>query len=132
MSANLIQLFNGPLSSSYRATQWLAISSREITLDFELACSGGPSTVEYYLEFSNDPSGPAYREIAQEDAGGGVVLMPVVVRTFADNNGTNLADGTHFFDTEYVRRHRLVRVQIRATAGTVRAKVTAPFGLLAR
>ena len=126
---SVTRLFKGPLSATFQATKWLAISAREITIDFDLTCSSGPSTVQYYLEFANDPAGPVYREVAQEDAGGGVVLMPVVVRTFADNGGTNLPDGRYFLDTEYVRRHRLVRVQIKASAGTVRAEITAPFGL---
>ncbi len=124
-------LFNGPLTGSFVATQPFAISAREFTLQFELETSGGPSTVEYYLEFGDAPAGPWYREIAQEDGGGGVVLMPMVVRTFADNNGTALADGTHLLDSEYVRRNRLVRVRMRVTAGAARAKVQAPFGIAA-
>jgi len=122
-------LFDAPLTNAFKPSKWIAIVSREFTFDFDLVAAGGPSTVQYYLEFANIPGGPAYREIAQEDTGSGVVQMPIVIRTFTDNNGTNLADGTYHFDTEYVRRHRLVRVQIQATAGTVRAKITAPFGI---
>lgn len=126
---NLLSLFKGPLPATFTPTAWLAITAREFTIDFDLTCSSGPSTVEYYLEFANAPTGPAYREVAQEDAGEGVVLMPEVVRTFSNSGSAVLADGHYFFDTEYVRRHRLVRVQIRAAAGTVQAQITAPFGL---
>lgn len=131
---DIVLMNNAPLSGSFRASSWLAIQNREFTLDFKLVVAGAAASVEYYLEFSSNPLNsavPVFREVAQEDGGGGQVLMPAVVRTFAENGGTTLPIGTHMFDTEYVRRHRTVRVQIRVTGegASARATITAPFGL---
>jgi hypothetical protein len=121
-------MFNGPLSSGYRPTKAVLISATEFTVDFELVISGSTATVQYYLEFGEDPDPNAkwYREIAEEDAGGGVVLMPVVIRSLAANAGGNLPVGTHLLDAEFKRRHRFVRLQL-SSAGTVACTVTAPF-----
>ncbi len=133
VAEDIVLLKNAPLSGSFRPSKWLAIQNKEFTLDFQLTVTGANATVQYYLEFTSNPtdtSAPVFRELAQEDGGGGEVLMPVVVRTFAENGGTDLPVGNYAFDTEYVRRHRAVRVQIRVTGigAAARATITAPFG----
>ncbi len=133
VAEDIVLLKNAPLTGSFRPSKWLAIQNKEFTLDFQLAITGGAATVEYYLEFTSNPtntSAPVFRELAQEDAGNGEVLMPAVVRTFAVAGGSDLPIGNYAFDTEYVRRHRAVRVQIRVTGdgAVARATITAPFG----
>ena len=124
-------LFNGPLTASFKETKVFAIQAREFTIDFMIVASGGPSTVQCYCEFAEELTGPWFREIAQEDGGAGVVLMPAVVRTFAVTGGSNLPDGTYNFDAQFIRRHKLVRLQMAVPTGAARVKVTAPFGLSA-
>ncbi len=122
-------LFNGPITASFAPTKAFAIQAREFTVDFVIVASSGPSTVQCYCEFAEAPAGPWFREIAQEDAGAGVVLMPEVVRTFAVSGGSNLPDGTYNLDAQFIRRHKLVRLQLAVPTGAATMKVTAPFGL---
>ncbi len=128
-------IFNAPLTSAFKPTRAFMIESNEITFYHDLVIATAAMSVEWYMEFSDNPGGasPVWRrEIAEEDAGGGVVLMPEVVRTFADNGGTTLSVGTHNLDAEFKRRNKFCRVQIRATGGgTARAKITIPFGIQA-
>jgi hypothetical protein len=124
-------LFNGPLSGSFVPTKAIALVAQKLTLDFEIAASGGPTTVQWYVEFADAPTGPWFREIAQEDSGQGQVLMPAVVRTFANTGGMSLTDGTYRFDAELVRQQRLARVQLAVGSGAAKVKVTAPFGIAA-
>lgn len=132
-----IQIFNKTLTDTFAVSQPFLIANNTITLDFKLDVTAGPASVEWYLEFGEDPSasGEWYREMAQEDPGGGVVLVPEVVRTFANNGASDLTSpATYFFDTELVRRHKLARVQIRVTdvdTMTVVATIRSQFGALA-
>lgn len=124
-------LFNGTLTASFQATKAVMVSAAELafTVDLELTVAGAPTSVVYYLEFGEDPSpaGKWYREIAEEDAGGGVVAMPFVLRTLQPNAGGNLPVGITRVDAEFKRRHKLARVQI-ASPGNVKALITTPFG----
>lgn len=116
------------LSASYTASRTLLIAGGAMTLDFLLNCSAGPSTVTFFLEFSEDGIN-WFAEVAEEDAGKGIVAMPKVVRTFADNNSTAIANNTAFaVSCQFKRRAQFGRVQIAASAGTVLATITAPFG----
>lgn len=126
-------IFNAALTSAFQPTRAFLIEANEITFYFDLTVTVAAATVEWYMEFTQSPGGssPVWRrEIAEEDAGQGVVLMPAVVRTFADNGSNNLAVGGHNFDAEFKRRNRFCRVQMKNTGGAVRAKVTIPFGML--
>jgi len=124
-----VTLFNGPLTGSFQPTKAIAIVAQKLTLDCALVTSGGPTTVQWYVEFADTPTGPWFRETTQEDAGKGQVLMPAVVRTFADNNSTNLADGTHNLDVQLPLQQRLARLQLAVGSGVAKVKITAPFGL---
>lgn len=114
------------------ASKSLMIASDKVTLDFLLNCSAGPSTVTFFLEFSED-NVAWFAEVAEEDAGKGVVSMPKVVRTFADNNSTAIANNTAFaVSCQFTRIAPFVRAQMAASAGTVVVtSLTAPFGTLA-
>lgn len=124
MSASL---FKGKLIGSFRASQSLLIAANTVTLDWQIVSSGGPTTLQWYMEFSDD-NADWHRELAEEDTGSGVVSMTVVVRTFHENGGAALADGTHKLNAQFVRRAQFVRVQMRVTAGAAQVTLTAPFG----
>jgi hypothetical protein len=121
------------LGAGNTASKGLLVTSGAVTLDFLLACSGGPSTVTFFLEFSEDNI-KWFTEVAEEDGGGGVVLMPKVVRTFADNNGVSIADNPAFaVSCQFTRRAPFVRVQMAVSAGVcVVTSLTAPYGTLAQ
>lgn len=126
-------IFNAALTGLFAPTRAFLIESNEITFYFNLVVTVGTVSIEWYMEFTDNPGGSApvwHREIAEEDAGSGVVLMPEVVRTFAASGGTTLPIGTHNLDAEFKRRNKFCRVQMRVTgAGAARAKVTIPFGV---
>lgn len=117
------------LGAGYTPSRTLMISGGKVTLDFLLACSGGPSTVTFFLEYSENGV-DWFAEVAEEDAGKGVVSMPKVIRTFADNNGTTIANNAAFAVTcQFKRLAQLVRVQMAVSAGAcVVTRLTAPFG----
>jgi hypothetical protein len=131
-----ITIFNRTLTGSFVASQSIVVVNNAVSLNFTLTVTNGPATIEWYLELGSDEATPTnsewFRELAEEDPGNGAVALPIVVRTFAANGGGGLADGTYRLDAELVRRAKMARVQIRATAGTVQATVTAPFGLVAQ
>jgi len=55
--------------------------------------------------------------------------MPEVIRTFATNNATALADGAHAYSTQFRRQEAFARIQSRITAGAcAQFVVTDPFG----
>lgn len=118
------------LTSGVKASQVLTIAGGVLTLNFKLVTSAGPSTVTYYLEFSDNLT-DWYREVAEEDAGKGVVQMPKVVRTITDNNSTTLADGTHFVSCQFTRQAQFARVQAAVAVGACVMSISAPFGTLA-
>jgi hypothetical protein len=117
------------LGAGNTASSALVIVGDTLTLDFDLNCSGGPTTVTFFLEFSED-NATWFAEVAEEDAGKGVVSMPKVVRTFADNNGTAIANNASFrASCQFKRRAPLVRVQMAVTAGACTvSSLTAPYG----
>ena len=126
----MVVLFKKALTGSFVASNYTIISAEKLTLDFDFTTTGGPSTIQWYLEFASDPiNGPWRREVAEEDAAGGAVLMPLVIRTFADNAGTNLADGTYGISTQFQRQESFARVQAKITAGACAGFViTDPYG----
>lgn len=125
-----IQLFKGPLTGSFKPSTPFLIVAGEFALDWKIVASSGPTTLEWYLEFgpSNQATGPWHQETAEEDNSKGVVLMPAVVRTFANNNSTTLSDGTWYFDTEFKRKAQFARVQMRVSAGAARVELVTPTG----
>jgi len=121
------------LGAGFTASKGLMIAGDTLTLNFLLACSGGPSTVTFFLEFSEDGK-TWFAEVAEEDAGKGVVSMPKVVRTLADNNATNIADNAAFaISCQFKRRMLIARVQMAVSAGAaVVTSLTAPYGTIAQ
>lgn len=114
----MVVLFKKALTGAFVASGYTMLAGGILTLDFDFATTGGPSTIEWYLEFASDPiNGPWRREVAEEDAGMGVVSMPLVIRHFADNAGTQLTDGTYGISTQFQRQEAFARVQSRITAG---------------
>lgn len=125
-----VTLFKKALTGSFVASGYTMIAGEKLTLDFDFTTSGGPSTIDWYIEFASDPiNGPWRREVAEEDGGMGVVSMPKVIRTFADNGGTQLTDGAHSLSAQFRRQAAFARIQSRITAGACASfVVTDPNG----
>lgn len=120
-------IFNAALTGAFVASKPTQLVNEELTLDFTLVTTGGPTTVNWFPEFSEDLKN-WFREVAEEDAGKGVISMPKAVRTFADNGGTQLSDGTHLLSVQLVRQKPFARIQIEVTAGAATAQVNAVNG----
>jgi hypothetical protein len=120
-----VVILNTKLTASFQASLPVLIQGNQLTLDWDIVASGGPTQIQWYMEFAAAPGGPWRRETAEEDGGSGVVLMPIVVRTFADNNGTELSNGTFGLSTQFVRQEGLARIQARVAAGVAAVTVTA-------
>ena len=126
-----VLMFNGTLGAGFKASSWLQIAAEEVTLAFHLATSTGPTAINWFLEFSDDPtpkSPIASREVDEQDTGNGVITMSKVLRTFKENGGANLADGTHDLSAQFTRQAPYVRFQIQVTTGAATAKVTSSTG----
>ena len=119
-----VVIFNGTLVAGFVPTKYVLLPADKLTLAFHLVTSGGPSTVRWFPEYSDDLVTWS-REVAEEDAAGGVVLMPKTIRTFADNAGTQLADGTHDLSVQLIRQGKFARLQVQVAAGASTAIVTA-------
>lgn len=107
------------LTTGFSTSAAVLIVDRNLEIDFDLTCSAGPSTVKYFIQYSEDLV-TWYDEVAEENAGHGVVSMPKALRTFADNGSTGVANNTNFRVTcPFTRPHQFARIQIAATVGTV-------------
>ena len=127
-----VQLFNSNLTNAFQPTQPILMVGDTLTLDFTFTVTGGVGTsVAWYLEFSSDPAATLWaREIAEEDAGAGVVAMPLVIRTLQTNGAGTFAAGTYAVSAQLLRKHLYARLQIRAPVGTIsNMSIVAPFGL---
>lgn len=131
-----IQMFNGALTGAFQPSQPIMLTAERFTIDWLLTVAAGAVAVlEWYLEFASDDPNAAstqwFREVAEEDATGGDVNMPKVVRTFEENGGGGLtAATTHGLSTQFVRAHNFVRVQVRLLSGAATtAQILARFGL---
>ena len=122
-------MLKATLTGSFQPSAPVLLVANQLTLDWDITASSGPTTLEWYLEFASDPAGPWRREVAEEDAGKGVVSMPEVVRTFANNNGTALADGSYGYEMQFVRQAALARVQVAVAAGAAVVTVSSPTGI---
>lgn len=133
----MIKLFEAQLTAVNQATPAFMITGDHCVLDFDFDVSV-LATIEWFLEFTPDnpnviPQAQTtwHREVSEENAGGGVVSMPNVVRTFpAVAVGNRAANTAQARDAQFVRTHQFARIQIRASAGTVeRARIRVPFGV---
>lgn len=127
---SLILMQGVALTTGTTSSLALMLVSEQLEIDFDLTCIGGPSKVEYFIEYSEDLI-TWFAEVADEDVGRGVTLMPKAVRTLADNSSSAIADNPHFRATcQFVRKAPFARIQMTASQGTVVVnKITAPFGL---
>lgn len=128
-----ILLFNKPLTGAFVPTIWLTITAEQLTLAFHLVTSGGPTAVDFYLEFTDDPTGPApvaSREVDNQDTGNGAITMSKVIRTFQENGGAKLTDGTHDLERQFPCQPPFARLQIRVSAGAATARITSSSGEL--
>lgn len=121
-----LQLFKKLLTTSYVASSPIAIDSDDLTLFFDLTLSGGPTTVDFYLEYTDDDptdSATTWRQEVDEVDVAGAVTHNIVTRTFGA-----LADGTYNLALQFTRRAPYARLQIKGSVGGGLAIVTAPFG----
>ena len=114
------------------------VGAANISLDFLFEIITAATGVLWFLEYTDaDPNVAAtqwFREVAEEDTGGGAVDMPVVERRFRANGGADLGVATHGLSVQFVRKHEYYRVQvaIAAAGGAVtRMRVFAQFGAAA-
>lgn len=115
-----IQVFNKALTGSFVPSEWFLLVGGQISLAWHLVTAGGPTSVEWFLEFTDDPTGTptADREVDESDAAGnGAITMSKVIRTFQENGGAGLADGAHDLSTQFIRQRPYARVQVRVSAG---------------
>ena len=124
-------IFNGVPPTAPAAavpTTALLIVAERIVFDMEIT-STADGRLDWHMEFtSDDPLSPAarwYREVSEDDMGGGVVDMPAVARNYVVTGAavTRLS-------AQFVRAHRFVRLQLQQTAaaGISRVRIEAPFG----
>lgn len=129
----MIQLFKGRLPVTFGPTAWFLLTGAKIPLEFQFTTSAGPTRIDYYLEFTDDPTLPSpitFREVDEQDVGNGVVTMSKVIRTFQENNGGFLQNGVHNLSCQLLRLAPIARLQIQASAGTATAIITASSGEL--
>jgi hypothetical protein len=126
-----IVLFNAAAPVAFAPSKPLLMSADKFTVDFDIVvpAAGGPSKLEWFLEFATDDpldAGTRWaREVAEEDVGAGVTDMPDVVRNFSA-----LPDGTSHKSAQFIRAHRFVRIQLQLAAGLIsQVTIRAPFGV---
>lgn len=130
---SVLELFNGAAAAAFTPSKPFLISGERTTLDFLFTLPAPGATLEWFLEFtSDDPNAAAARwarEVAEEDVGGGVTNMPLVLRNFAGIVNDEKRS------CQFVRAHRFCRVQFRLAAASPaidNVTILAPFGLLAQ
>jgi hypothetical protein len=127
-----ITIFNAALGGAFVASQPILMQGERVSLDFDIAVTAGPCTVEWFLEFATgNPLAPGAlwrREVAEEDIGGGVTNMPKVVRKLLENGGAGLAVGTHRLSAQAIRAHQFFRIQMRVALGAASAVAHSVFG----
>lgn len=120
-------LFKKALTTGYVMSQPLAIDSDDLTLFFTMVLSGGPTTVDFFLEYTdenpNDSASTWYQEVDEVDNGTGGVTHNIVTRTFGA-----LADGSYNLALQFTRRAQYARIQIKADVAGGLATIIAPFG----
>lgn len=130
-----VQIFKGVLTGSFVASQVLMLNGDKATFDFTLVTTGAPTSVDWYMAFGDSPAACDFREVEQTDAdpavNPGAILMPKIVRSFAELGGAALANGTHKLSAQFQVKHAFVRLYLRVSAGACNATVTAPFGSIA-
>ncbi len=133
------RIFNNQvLTTSFVASKVFILGAEHVTLDFEAVITTGSTIVEYFIEYTvENPLDAAvrfFREVAEENAGNGVVAMPIVIRSLKLNGAANnlLTVGTHRTSHQFIRHHKMVRIQARLLAGGGAARLTVdePFATI--
>jgi hypothetical protein len=132
----VLTIFNAALGAAFAPSRPFLLNGDKLVFDFDIVVAAGPDAViEFFEEFASDnpldPNTRWYRQTAEEDIGGGVVHMPIVVRDFQKNGTGPLPPGTHRLSVPLVRTHHFCRLQIRITAGFATANIVVPFGVQA-
>ena len=131
------KIFDAALTTSFVASKPLLMvgGAANVSLDFLFEIITAATGVLWFLEYTDaDPNVAAtqwFREVAEEDNGGGAVDMPVVERRFRANGGADLAVDDHALSVQFVRKHLYYRVQLAIAAGggaVTRMRVFAQFG----
>jgi hypothetical protein len=114
-----MRIFNAVPTSSFVPSLPSVLVAGKITLDFKIPVETGDSAlVEWFLEYAEDPN-EWFQEVAEDAQTGGAVAMPIAVRTFNANGGGGLAGGAVYrVSTQFLRHHKLFRIQLKASAGT--------------
>lgn len=128
-----VQLFKGALSNAFKASSWLLIQGHQLTFTWQLTVATGGAQVQFYLEFSDDPTLTAptvSREVDEQDTGNGSITMSKVIRTFQESGGGSLAAGTQTLSTQFVRQAPYARVQVQVASGAATLILTSSSGSL--
>jgi len=116
-------IFNQPLTAVFAASDPFLVTANYISLDF---LYDGDGTIEWYLEFSDGSPDLAtanwFREVTEAVVGSGTVNEDPATRT------ATVTSTSRQRSLQFVRHHKLARVQIRATASTPRVQITSVFG----
>ena len=116
-------------SGSYLPSLPIMLVDNALPLFFDLVASNGPTTINFYLEYSLDPTGLTpkwYREVDEQDIGSGVVKQSQVVRTlYLNNSSAALPDGAYTFAMQFGRRAPFARLQIQIGAGRAQLAIVA-------
>jgi hypothetical protein len=124
----------GALAAAFAPSAPFVLVGDRITIDFTIGVTV-PGLVEWFMEFTEEnpvTTAEWFREVAEEDQGGGITEMPIVIRRLAASSPgappfVNLAAGTHRITTQFVRHHQIARIQARA-AGTATMLAVVRFG----
>jgi hypothetical protein len=114
-------VFDSALAATYAAGTPFLITGDHITLDFQISVTTS-AKVNWYLEYTSqapDSSARWFRECAEENNSGGIIKMPIVVRTLTAASDAALAPGVHRMSVQLVRWHAIARIQAAAASGTV-------------
>lgn len=122
----------GPLTGAFVPSAPFVMAADRVTIDFTIVVTT-PGLIAWFIEFTDeDPTTTVewFREVAEEDQGGGVTEMPVVIRYLRDNSPAfptfvNLPAGTHRLSAQFVRHHKIARIQARITGGGAAATMRA-------
>ena len=127
----LLNAVNLP-GNAFVASQPVMLERDWLTIDFTIVVATGVTQVQFFPEFTGEnPNAVAtawFRQVVSDDGAGGLVNMAKTVNVFQENNGNNLAVGTHLLSVQLLVRHMFARIQ----AGIVSGGGTAVMSAVAR
>jgi hypothetical protein len=114
---------------------WVIVGD-QVVIDFELVVAVATTRVQFFLEYTDEDvdNNRFFREASEEVLAGGTVNMPQALRELEMLGGAGFTVGTHRVSVQFVRTHRVVRLQatIPVVAGTVTLRADVPEGSRAR